>query len=59
MNSLTANPFKLPIQPNWLADAAESMLGLKPLAQAYDARPTHSSVEGFLDYTLAAIGLLR
>ncbi|TCS41383.1 lysophospholipid acyltransferase family protein [Reinekea marinisedimentorum] len=56
MTSPASNPFKLPIQPTWLANTAEAMLGLKPLAQAYEARPEQGSVEGFLDYTLSALG---
>lgn len=52
----TANPFHLPLKQKPLATVASSMLGLTPLAAAYDRKPA-SATAGlpFLQYTLDAL----
>ena len=56
MTTLTQNPFRLSGLPSWFASTLENLLGLTPLAQKYDQRPTNASPEQFLDHTLASLG---
>ncbi len=51
------NPFRLPLKPAWLAAVAERLLGLAPLARAYNQRPAATDTAGFLDFTLSALGV--
>jgi putative hemolysin len=52
MTTQSTNPFKLTGLPNWLAKTAEALLGLTPLANGYEQRPTEATPEDFLDYSL-------
>ncbi len=56
-NSLSDNPFRLPLKPAWLATVAERLLGLSPLARAYEQRPEKTHAAQFLDFTLTALGV--
>ncbi|TQV72734.1 lysophospholipid acyltransferase family protein [Exilibacterium tricleocarpae] len=56
------NPFRLPLKSRFLAATLERLLGLSPLAQAYERRPAldiNSPQAGpaFLDFTLAALDI--
>ncbi|TXR53756.1 lysophospholipid acyltransferase family protein [Reinekea thalattae] len=51
----TQNPFKLGLKPSWLAGSIEGLLGLTPLARAYDARAENLNAEQFLDHTLSSL----
>jgi len=56
MTIASQNPFRLPLAPQWLARTAEKALGLTVLAENYAIRPTNTSPEQFLDYTLNSLG---
>lgn len=54
---MSDNPFRLPVKPVWLASLLERLLGLAPLATAYEQRPAGTDAAGFLDFTLSALGV--
>jgi putative hemolysin len=55
------NPFRLPLNPRWLASSIEKMLSLDALADCYDRRPLQPLNDGqtvggrFLDHTLETL----
>ncbi|MFK7865041.1 MAG: lysophospholipid acyltransferase family protein [Pseudohongiellaceae bacterium] len=51
------NPCRLPIKPKFLARILEKILGLDRLAEIYDGRPSQTTPQEFLAYTLEALGV--
>lgn len=51
------NPCRLPIKPRFVSTLLEKALGLNKLGAIYEARPTTSTPQEFLQYTLDALGV--
>ena len=56
MTLQTNNPFKLSVRPGWVAKVSENLLGLTPLANAYETKPPQANAEGFLEHALSSLG---